>query len=1034
MRRSYFGEFGREECDEITAPNPQIPGVLVFERGCNSSLRVIVIASFDTEKDKTVRVPVSWPSGTHLADCLVSHDPLMLIVSALRDVTVMLKPLEALVLVPLPVAKLPPTVVSMSPSHGSHAAWSANPGVLKNITLRFDRAMEPSVVDHARLDGQPAYFRCASSSCSEIFLQLDVSTISNGFHSVEIEEEARSTDGHQMHVRFTGSFIVDRSAGVLAKPHDHHKTGLICGNWTHLCHNVTGAAIGADWFRMKNIDGSWSEWQPMALVTEWQSYPGVAVLVQYHAQHSASFVVGDCLGPDGRACFVSWHGSMELRGDFNAWGENRDRGVGPMTKIDHFTWATTLTLDRFVRAKFAPYSGWDISYGIHPDRELLYNMPAFDDRYYTFSVEPTMSGSEASRKWMAEKKHWTEHQSLASGAEFAMEFWLSHLCVPTPPECVPASNPDWEKHGFEPGQDQEWCRTVGVQNCVEYRENDRSPAMKNCGEFSCCKRKVSSVPSGEAQTCCVLFNDLLLNYTVTSDLSKCGTTLTTTVALATCPPRPVTLEEAEVAGRAQINPYAPDAAAIQATLQWSRERVREAEKDFEEPEGLRSRMASPESWHEEVAYSIMVDRFANGDLTNDEVNLAKFQVDEMESGQPWSIHQWRHGGDLQGVKGRLTYLKQLGVSSVVLSPIFLNEGGEYHGFCTSDVSKIDPGFGTPELLRDLVQDAHALDMRVLLDVQVNHVCAKGMRYTRNPVVEKVSKCVKETEMSYWGLDRHFPLIPSENRQELTWSDLPKYLQHDSFFIRCGPKAMYRPGGVDFIKLGAENVTSIDAGFSFPEYFSETYFELNTMDSALQELYTNLLKYWVAFTDIDGYRISAAAHITADFSAYLSTNLRFYTAALGKQNFLVVGEIQQSTSPLGFMHVGRVQPAQGPAYLPKRVQGVMQEMCPYYSALKTATPGFLSTYPIQESFLVREIAAGSSKPMALYERADWQEAVMRSRGILMQQGHIGGDSKSKEWDITEVWVEDSFKNILDQTMSLKQKKTREKATNKKKVFS
>ena len=116
--------------------------------------------------------------------------------------------------------------------------------------------------------------------------------------------------------------------------------------------------------------------------------------------------------------------------------------------------------------------------------------------------------------------------------------------------------------------------------------------------------------------------------------------------------------------------------------------------------------------------------------------------------------------------------------------------GEYHGFCTSDISKIDPGFGSPELLRDLVQDAHALNMRVLLDVQVNHVCAKGMKYKANPNVEKVSKCIKETEIAYWGLDRGYPLIPSENRQSLTYSDLPKYLQHESFFIRCGPKAMY----------------------------------------------------------------------------------------------------------------------------------------------------------------------------------------------------------------------------------------------------
>ena len=58
--------------------------------------------------------------------------------------------------------------------------------------------------------------------------------------------------------------------------------------------------------------------------------------------------------------------------------------------------------------------------------------------------------------------------------------------------------------------------------------------------------------------------------------------MTTTLPLKTCPPRSVTLEEARSAGRAQISPYQPDAAQIQETLQWSRERIVEAEKDFEQ--------------------------------------------------------------------------------------------------------------------------------------------------------------------------------------------------------------------------------------------------------------------------------------------------------------------------------------------------------------------------------------------------------------------------------------------------------------------
>ena len=240
------------------APNPQIPGVLVFERGCNSSRKVIVIASFDTENNKTIRVPVSWPAGTQLADCVAQEDPLMLVVSPRRDVTVMLKPVEAIVLVPLPIFVVPPTVIYMSPSHGSQAIWSRQEGTYKNITVRFDRAMEPSIVNAARLNGQPAYFRCAKA-CSEIFLEVDVSSMSNGFHTVEVQKEARSLDGQEMFVGFQGSFIIDRDMGSIARPSHHQRSGLICGNFTQLCHNATGA----DWFRMKNLGSGWSPWRPM---------------------------------------------------------------------------------------------------------------------------------------------------------------------------------------------------------------------------------------------------------------------------------------------------------------------------------------------------------------------------------------------------------------------------------------------------------------------------------------------------------------------------------------------------------------------------------------------------------------------------------------------------------------------------------------------------------------------------------------------------------------------------------------------------
>eukprot|EP00438_Fugacium_kawagutii_P034492 Skav226406 [mRNA] locus=scaffold3989:229486:235877:- [translate_table: standard] len=72
-------------------------------------------------------------------------------------------------------------------------------------------------------------------------------------------------------------------------------------------------------------------------------------------------------------------------------------------------------------------------------------------------------------------------------------------------------------------------------------------------------------------------------------------------------------------------------------------------------------------------------------------------------------------------------------------------------------------------------------------------------------------------------------------------------------------------------------------------------------------------YWIAEVDLDGYRLTAASHVTADFTAYLSTHLRFYASALGKENFFIVGE---ATTPFGESYLGRVQGPAGPKMLPK----------------------------------------------------------------------------------------------------------------------
>ena len=111
--------------------------------------------------------------------------------------------------------------------------------------------------------------------------------------------------------------------------------------------------------------------------------------------------------------------------------------------------------------------------------------------------------------------------------------------------------------------------------------------------------------------------------------------------------------------------------------QWSSDRLSQAESSFSG-----SRYASPVSWHDEVVYQIQVDRFQNGNLSNDNLNLPAFQQQEMRAGSYKSLPEWRHGGDIAGVNARLGYLQELGITTLWLTPL-LHSDGSYHGYCTT---------------------------------------------------------------------------------------------------------------------------------------------------------------------------------------------------------------------------------------------------------------------------------------------------------------------------------------------------------------
>lgn len=122
-------------------------------------------------------------------------------------------------------------------------------------------------------------------------------------------------------------------------------------------------------------------------------------------------------------------------------------------------------------------------------------------------------------------------------------------------------------------------------------------------------------------------------------------------------------------------------------------------------------MSTPDWVQDAVFYQIFPDRFAKSDR-----NPARHLPFE-----PWDSAPTTHGfkgGDLYGTIEKLDYLQDLGITALYLNPIFASASN--HRYHTFDYYHVDPLLGGNDALRELVDKAHARNMRVILDGVFNH--------------------------------------------------------------------------------------------------------------------------------------------------------------------------------------------------------------------------------------------------------------------------------------------------------------------------
>ncbi len=183
-------------------------------------------------------------------------------------------------------------------------------------------------------------------------------------------------------------------------------------------------------------------------------------------------------------------------------------------------------------------------------------------------------------------------------------------------------------------------------------------------------------------------------------------------------------------------------------------------------------------WRDGVMYFVMLDRFFDGDKSN---NKTEAGVKNMANWQ---------GGDLAGLLAKLkaNYFKNLGVNVIWLScPIDAPDGkyigndnewySGYHGYWPTEMSKVEERLGTKALAKQVVAEAHKQGIKVILDYPMNHVHEKSSTYKNNKswfwgLYKGSGQCVCGTSTCGWdGSDGKrcwfMPYLPDFNFQNST---------------------------------------------------------------------------------------------------------------------------------------------------------------------------------------------------------------------------------------------------------------------------
>ena len=250
---------------------------------------------------------------------------------------------------------------------------------------------------------------------------------------------------------------------------------------------------------------------------------------------------------------------------------------------------------------------------------------------------------------------------------------------------------------------------------------------------------------------------------------------------------------------------------------------------------LRLHVASPD-WRAQIIYFAMIDRFDDGDPTNNRQSANDFDPND---------HRKYSGGDLVGLTRRLDYIQGLGATTLWITPPVAHQWwdgaiqyGGYHGYWAENFARVDAHFGDLRDYQRLADGLHRKGMYLVQDIVVNHT-GNYLRYPRewdaaDPTVGVAMNTQSEP-----------PGPPSQKGLELNDPRNPLH--------RAQARYHFTPTIRDF------NDPLQERTFQLADLD-----DLNTRNPEVRRLLRRSYGDWIKRVGVDGFRVDTAFYVEPDF--------------------------------------------------------------------------------------------------------------------------------------------------------------------------